>query len=143
MVKTEGCDQMTEKRLYWFWAGIYVLCSALGFMIEPTGVIKGLLVFFSLLFFVPGAILLYRGIRDRNRKTILRIRWIAALSLGLTALLLLLNVLSVLFPEWLGNILYIVLGLVSAPMFCGQYWVLSLFLWASLMMATFPQKPGK
>lgn len=127
---------LTEKRLYWFWAGMYVLCAALGFMTEVTGFIKGLLVNFSLVFFVPGGILLYLGIRENNRKAILRIRWIAAISLGLTALLLLLNVMSVLFPQWLGTVLYVMLGLVSAPMLCSQYWALSLFLWASLLMAT-------
>ena len=143
MDKKERCDRMTEKILWCFWAGMYALCGALGFMIEPTGVIQGLLVFFSLLFFVPGAILLYKGIREGNRKMISRIRLISALSLGLTALLLLLNVLSVLFPEWLGNVLYVLLGLVSAPMFSSQYWVLSMFLWACLLMTTFPPKPAK
>lgn len=128
---------MTEKRLCWFWAGMYALCCALGFMIEPTGVVKGLLVFFSLLFFVPGVILLYRAVRDKDRKAVLRIRLLSALSLGMTALLLLLNVISVLFPEWLGDVLYVLLGLLSVPMLCSQYWVLSMFLWACLLMSSF------
>ena len=128
---------MTEKRLYWFWAGMYALCAALGFMTGVTGFVKGLLVFFSLLFFVPGAILLYRAVRDADRKAVLRIRLLSALSLGLTALLLLLNVMSVLFPEWLGDVLYVLLGLLSVPMLCSQYWVLSMFLWACLLMSSF------
>jgi hypothetical protein len=33
-----------------------------------------------------------------------------------------------------GNLLHILLIIVSAPMVCGQYWVLSLFLWACLMI---------
>lgn len=112
-------------------------------MTEPTGFVKGLLVSFGFIFFAPGAILLYRGIQEGDWKTVCRIRLIAALSLGLTTLLLFLNVLSVLLPEWLGTVLYVLLGLVSAPMFCIQYWALSLFLWACLLMVTFLQKPGK
>ena len=49
--------------------------------------------------------------------------------------LLIANFLSVLGSELLGNILYYVLVIVSTPMVCGQYWVISLFLWAYLMIA--------
>ena len=61
---------------------------------------------------------------------------IFAVVLALTLALILANFMSLMAPEALGNMLYILLTIVSAPMVCGQYWVLSLFLWACLMISS-------
>ena len=39
--------------------------------------------------------------------------------------------------DTLGIFLHVVLVIVSTPMFCAGRWVLSLFLWAFLMIAAF------
>ena len=132
---------MKEKLLYAVWAALYILCVGLGFIQEPEGLGKAVLVLIAIGFFVPGGILLYDGIRSQNRKAVKRIRIICLLSLGLTLGMLLLNLVSFAFPETWGEPLYELLLLVSAPMICGQYWVMSMFLWACLLFCSFKKLP--
>ena len=86
----------------------------------------------AIAFFVPPFVLLYRGDRD----TVLLIRNLSALSLGVTLVVLILNFVLAVSSETMGNLLHIVLTIVSAPMLASGYWVLSLFLWACLLMAS-------
>lgn len=132
---------MKEKLLYAVWAALYILCVGLGFIQEPEGLGKAVLVLIAIGFFVPGGILLYDGIRSQNRKAVKRVRIICLLSLGLTLGMLLLNLVSFAFPETWGEPLYELLLLVSAPMICGQYWVMSMFLWACLLFCSFKKLP--
>ena len=132
---------MKEKLLYAVWAALYILCVGLGFIQEPEGLGKAVLVLIAIGFFVPGGILLYDGIRSQNKKAVKRIRIICLLSLGLTLGMLLLNLVSFAFPETWGEPLYELLLLVSAPMICGQYWVMSMFLWACLLFCSFKKLP--
>ena len=71
-----------------------------------------------------------------DRHLLALMRNLSALSLGLTALLLILNFLTAFHSELLGNILHAVLVVVSSPMICSGHWVLSLFLWACLLFAS-------
>ena len=68
---------------------------------------------------------------------LLRVRLVSIASLSLTLIFIIVNVLSVRASAAAGKALYDILQLVSAPMLCGQYWALSLFLWACLLMASF------
>ena len=120
---------MSNKALYILWGALYILCAALGFIPSPADTASNAMTLLSIVFFVPGFLLLYQGQR-------VQIRIISAVSLGLTLLSLVLNVLSVGMEEIDGQILYGLLGVVSAPMYCSQIWVLSLFLWACLLMAS-------
>lgn len=136
---------MKEKILYGIWAALYVLCVGLGMLVGATGVIKAILVCVAVLFFVPGAMLLYDGLRRKDRAAVVRLRIIALTSLLLTLVMLVVNFLSITMPAAVGSAVYEVLALVSAPMFCGQYWFISLFLWACLLFASFHkgiQKPS-
>ncbi len=133
---------MKDKLLYLIWGVLYVFCVGLGFVREPEGFGKVMLVLTSLIFFLPGAYLLREGLRTGNRKRIRTIRYLSLASLGLTLLLLILNFLSVHWSAAAGSALYEILVLVSAPMVCSQYWALSLFLWACMLMASF-KKPAK
>lgn len=132
---------MKEKNLYLIWGCLYILCAGLGFINGAAGFGKFLLVLMCLIFFIPGGLLLYQGIQANNKAQLRRLRTVAAVSLGLTLLALVANVFSVLASEAVGNILYVILVLVSAPMMCGQYWVLSMFLWACLLMGSFLKSP--
>lgn len=134
---------MKKKVLYSIWACMYILCVGLSFLPDPQGAAKVALVVISLLFFVPGGILLYDARTQNDRKSLLRLRLISSLSLGLTVLVFILTVLFATASEAVGDALYELLVLVSAPMVCGQYWVLSLFLWACLLIGSFPQKSKK
>ena len=121
---------MSNKALYILWGGLYILCAALGFIPEPAEAASNAMTLLSIAFFIPGAVLLYREQR-------IQVRIISAISLGATALSLVFNVLSVTLERIDGEILYALLALVSVPMFCSRIWLLSLFLWACLLMASF------
>lgn len=123
---------MNKKVLFVLWGTLFILCAGLGFIPEPQGALRGVMTAASVLFFLPPAALLYRADRD----TALLIRNLAALSLGVTLLTLILNFVLAVSSETLGNILHYILVVVSSPMICSGYWVLSLFLWASLLMGS-------
>jgi hypothetical protein len=93
-----------------------------------------MLVTLSLAFFVPPMILMVQSKNKGDKLTVSLIRNLSVLSLGSTVLLLILNFLSLGWPEVVGDILYVMLVIVSAPMICSQYWVVSLFFWACLLM---------
>lgn len=120
---------MSDKILYAIWGGLYILCAALGFIPSPEGAATNAMTLLSIAFFIPGAVLLYRGHRKQ-------VGIISAVSLGLTLVALVLNVWSVSMTETEGELVYTFLGLVSAPMYCARIWVLSLFLWACLLMGS-------
>lgn len=122
---------MKTKRLWLAWLYMFALCAALGFIPEPYGLVKALLVIAALGFFVPGGLLLAKG----DRKTVKKLILISGLSLVLTMVLIILNFASALMPEVWGTIFYILMGIIATPMLCSQYWVLSLFGWACLLAA--------
>lgn len=125
---------MKSKTLFILWGGLFVLCAALGFVNTESVAAQVLMTTLSIAFFIPAALLLYKCEESSNRSIALLVRNFSAASLLLTAVLLIANFLSVLAPAWLGNMLHIILVIVSAPMICSGYWVLSLFLWACLMI---------
>lgn len=121
---------MGRKVLFALWGGLYILCAALAFIPEPAGFLKGMMTGLTVFFFVPGFLLLRRG-----RRTAMLVRNLAAASLGMTVLLLVANFLSLGAGKAVGDALYAVLVIVSSPMVCGGNWLLSLFLWACLLVA--------
>ena len=121
---------MNQKTLFALWGVLFVLCAGLGLIPEPENGWKAVMTAVSVLFFLPPALLLYRG----GRNTALLIRNLAALSLGVTLVTLILNLVFAVSSEILGNVLHYILAVVSAPMICSGYWVLSLFLWACLLL---------
>lgn len=131
---------MKEKALYAVWAGIYILCVGLGFVSNPIGFGKFLLIATAMIFFLPGAMLLYEGWKTGNARMLMRVRIVCVLSLSLTLIMIIANLLSVSASAKTGAVLYELLALVSAPMLCAQNWALSIFLWAFLLFASF-KKP--
>ena len=127
---------MKEKLLYCVWVILYAICAALGFMGEVFGVARVFLVILALSFFVPGFWLLVLGHQQKDKKILRRVRLIAIISLVLTLAFLIANV-AVTATDSTSLVLHILLVLFSVPMICGQYWVMSLFLWACLLFASF------
>ena len=125
---------MSKKTLYWIWGGLFIFCGLLGFIPQPEGIVKALMVVSSLVFFVPGGILLYLGKKEQDYGAIGVVRNLSIISLAVTLLLLVLNFLSGKASDAMGEFLYGLLTMLSAPMICSQYWFLSLFLWDCLMM---------
>ena len=128
---------MNQRKLFALWGVMFIVCAGLGFIPEPTGLLRGILMVCALAFFVPGAMIAYRGYQQRDRHSLKLVRNLAAASLGLTLALLVLSVLTALQSEAFGDALYCVLAIVSTPMVCSGYWALSLFLWACLLVGSF------
>ena len=127
---------MSKKALIFIWAVLYVLCAALSFSPSPEGNQYMALVTLSLLFFIPGFLLLSWGIKADDHKSVRRICLLSGCSLAATMLVLILNFFAYSASEAVGMVMYVILVLVSVPMVCGQVWMLSLFLWACLLMVS-------
>ena len=124
---------MSNKLLYILWGVLYIICAGLGFIAAPEGVAYGLCILFSLVFFLPPAIVLRRAGKANDKKALRRMRNICLVWFICTLVMLIVNILSIGFSETGGRIVYYILILVSAPMICSQIWVISLFLWACLL----------
>ena len=125
---------------YCVWLCLYILCVGLGTIEEAAGIGKVLFILTGLIFFLPGVYLLRLGKREKNKKITLRVRIVAICSLSLTAIVFCANVIAVSADASVGRILYDMLNLVSAPMFCVRYWIISIFLWACLFSASLTKK---
>ena len=128
---------MKDKTWYLLWLYLFILTATLGFIPEPGTWLTVLLALVCGAFFVPGGVLLYRAIARGDRKGLNRILLISALSLAVTTVLLVANILAVLAPDnvLLGNILNAALTVLSAPMMCAPYYGISIFLWGCLLFA--------
>ena len=115
---------MNKKLLLISWAGLFIVCAALGFIPEPDGAFRLVCTGLSLVFFLPPAALLYVSGKQKDSDTAMLIRNLSALSLGLTLVLLILNFLTALRSEFLGQVLHYILVIVSSPMVCSGHWAL-------------------
>ncbi|MCD7858801.1 MAG: hypothetical protein LUH51_01330 [Firmicutes bacterium] len=122
---------MKERNCFISWGVLYVVCVVLGFCAgvesEPLAVFSVLM---SLAFFVPPLVLVFTAARRGLRL----LRNLSLASLGLTLALLVASILSIGTSTEVGDFLYGVLIVVSAPMIAARAWVLSLFAWAVLLM---------
>lgn len=127
---------MNQKNWYLLWGALYILCAGLGFIPHPEGFLYYFLMGIGIAFFVPGGVLLYRALKAGDKKELRRLRTLSIASLTSTLIMMLLNILSVGAGDLAGNMVYALLILVSSPMVCSQLWMLSLFLWACLLVAS-------
>ena len=125
---------MKMKTLWFIWLYMFILCAVLGFIPEPTGFWKFLFTMAAAGFFVPGFVLLVKADHRDQPGTIRLIRNIAIAALAVATVLIVLNILSVVMSEVWGTVFYVLLVILASPLVCGQYWALSLFGWACLMV---------
>ena len=128
---------MKKILLYIVWGCMAALCIGLGTLEATELLLQIPLTVLAVMFFVPGGILLYDAITEHDRKEVLRIRWISIVSLSLTLVTMIAFILTAAVGAAAADILYDILILVSCPMICGQYWLVSLFLWACLLSGSF------
>ncbi len=129
---------MRQKLVYLLWLFLYIICVGLGTIqahIPVLNIFQGL---FAVLFYVPPVLLTLEGLKKGQRKYLLQIRGISIASLVLTLVFMIANIASVYATEAVGNTLNQLYILVSVPMHCLPYGFISIFLWASLLMFTFP-----
>ena len=125
---------MNKKLSFTLWGVLFAICAALGFVPQPEGALKVLMVLLSFGFFGIGGWILWQANRKKDYATAGLIRTLSLASLLVTLVLLVANFLSVFLPEALGNILHYMLIVVSSPMLCAPSWAFSLFFWACLMV---------
>lgn len=133
---------MKKKVCLWSaWGILYVICVPFSYVSEPEPAQSVALFLLGLIFFLPGALLLIDALRQKDRKTLLLLRWVSGLSLGLTLCFLVANVFSALASDAVGETLYGFLALVSVPMLCCRQWAVSLLLWAGIFFTTVVLRP--
>ena len=125
---------MKKRNLYIAWGLLYGVCAGLGCIPEPEGLVTGLCVTAALAFFIPPALLLHHAIPRKQWGTVRLVRNLSLASLVLTTVMIILNFLSVGLSATVGNVFYALLILASCPMICARAWLVSLFLWACLLM---------
>lgn len=124
---------MKLKSVWLSWLYLFVLSAVLGF-IPAGGFLKAVFVVVAIGFFVPGFVLLTKADHRDDVKTIRLVRNIAILALILATVLILLNMMSATMTKAWGDVFYVLLVVFAAPLICGQYWALTLFGWACLMI---------
>ena len=133
---------MGNKTLFVIWGGLFILCAILGFIPPVSGFGSFLLILAAVVFFVPPWILFYRGSKEKDLSLLAVLRGISITSLVTTLILLVLTILvtgaveTVGISEAASVFMYGVLAVLSTPMFCSQFWVGSLFVWACLFFAS-------
>ena len=130
---------MNKKILYLIWLCLYILCAGLGTITQRNIIGDIFLTALSLAFFIPGILLVYKGITGNNPKILRNVRIISILSLVLTLSLILLNIILVFAGDTVGKLLNTLLVLFSAPMFCCYLRFISPFFWACLFVSSFPR----
>lgn len=117
--------------VYIIWAVWYLCCLFLSMGAEPSGMAKVPFVVVGLTTFAPPFYLLYLSKKDRKHIKVVQI--ISAASLIAFVVLFVLNLMSVKWGAVAGRVLDLLFKIFCAPVVCGQFWVVGLFLWASLL----------
>ena len=127
---------MNKKRKFILWGVLFAICAGLGFVPQPEGAVKALMILLSFGFFAVGGWILRDACREGDRGTLALVRMLSLASLIATLVMLIANFLSIFVSQTLGNVLHYMLIVVSSPMFCAPTWAVSLFLWACLMVVS-------
>ena len=134
---------MKESRLYLIWGALFIVCAGFGFILRPGNAMTALMVSLSAAFFVPPSVLLYGDWKGGKKTNIRRVRNLSIASLSLTLIAIIANVLSVYASKTVGDILHGFWVIVSAPMVCSRFGVVSVFAWACLLMTSLKLLKGK
>ena len=128
---------MSYSVLYLLWAVLFGVSAAMGFTPTPEkGMQEALYMLMAGVVFVPGWLILARAMRENNTRHKKIVRNLCVASIGGTTVLLAVNMMSATWSEQVGNALHAALVIVSAPMICGQNYMLSLFMWGLLLMGS-------
>lgn len=126
---------MKDKQLYLYWLYAYIICAILGFIQNRSPLVTALLALACAAFFVPGGILVYRDIRNKQRKNLRNIMVLSIASLLLTMALFIgyWFSLTAFGSDTPGKVMYALLTVFSTPLMCAPFPAISMFLWACLL----------
>ena len=135
---------MSYGLLYGLWGLLFGISACVGFFPPPEdGLSRAMSMVLAVAVFVPAWLILMKSPGEKGRKHRRILRNLCLASIGGTTVLMALNVMSAGWPEQVGNALYAALVVVSAPMVCGRNFMLSLFLWGVLLMASLTKSDKK
>ena len=121
---------MSNAVLYTLWGAFYVLCAGLGFVSEPGRGVQFLMTALSVVMFAPPLMINYCASEKGDRRTLKLVRNLALCWLVLTSALLVASFLTAFASETVGNLLHILLTIVSSPLVACGSWALAIFCWA-------------
>ena len=130
---------MKQKLIYLLWLFLYIICVGLGTIYADILALQIFQGVFAAMCFVPPVLLVLEGLKKDQKKYLVQIRVISIVSLVLTLIFMIANIAAVYASEAIGNTLNQIYILVAAPMHCLPYGFISIFLWACLLMLTFPR----
>lgn len=134
--------QLKYPVLYRIWAGLFALTAVLGLCFPDVEHAAGrfALQAVTVCFFFPPWLILVKAKQSGALRHVKLLRYLSAASLGATLVFLCAGILSVRAPEALGNLLHILMTVICAPLVCSNYYVLPMFLWATLLVGSFGRK---
>ena len=134
--------KLSYKTLYIAWAGMFALTVVLGFQFpEPESrLLQVVLILIALLFFLPPWVVLVKAKAEDQRFHVRLVGLLAVASIVLTVLLIILNIMSPMWSEAVGNALNAAMIVVSTPMVCSNFYVSSLFMWGVIIAEAFFRK---
>ena len=135
-------SKVPYSALYKIWAGLFAITAVLGLIFPDVenGIGRFFLALVSVLFFLPPWTILSRAKKEDNRHHIRIIRYLAIANLSLTLVLLCAGILSVRMSAAFGNMIHTMTAILCAPLICSNYYVLPMFLWATLFTGSFGKK---
>ena len=134
--------KLSYKMLYIAWAILFALTAVLGFVFPDAqgAPARIALAAAAAVFFLPPWLILCKSRKEARRFHGWLIGFLAMASIVLTAVLLVLNLMSPLWGERVGIGLNAALVIVSAPMVCSNFYALPIFFWGVLLAAAFKRK---
>lgn len=129
-------DKVSYRCLYRIWGGLYALTAVLGLVfpdVEQGGALA-VLRLVTVGFFLPPWMILAKARREEARFHIRLLRYLSAAWLALVLAFFCASILTVGQSEALGNFLHIAMTVVCAPLVCSHYYVLPMFLWATILV---------
>lgn len=132
-------SKMKYNTLYRFWIGLYAATVVLGLLFPGAQNAAGrfFLGLIAAVFFVPPWLILAKAKKADNRHHIRVIRYLSIAWLAVALVLFCAGILSVWLGEGAGNLVHILMSVICAPLVCSNYYVMPMFLWATLLIGSF------
>lgn len=138
----ELLSNVRYKPLYLAWGGAFVLTAVLGLLFpgaqDPVGLF--FLRFASVVFFLPPWLILAKARAEKALFHIRLLRYLALASLVLTMVLFCAGILAGPDSQTLGDLIHVIMSIACAPLICSNLYVLPMFLWATVLVASFTKK---
>ena len=135
----EFLSKYSYKALYLAWGTLFTLTAALGLLFP--GAQNGLGLFclraVTVLFFLPPWMILAKARAEGVAFHTRLLRYLSLASLALTLVLVCAGILTAVDNPALGDLIHVVMAIVCAPLICSNFYVLPMFLWGTVLVASF------